>query len=81
MSLTHSPEKHALLIDRIPTVTGRKLHEWFDVLERGPGLASCSERSHWLTDEYGLSNGYARAIVQEFDRRRRNRSTVPSQRS
>ncbi|PSK98333.1 uncharacterized protein DUF4287 [Murinocardiopsis flavida] len=76
MSVTHSPETHALLIARIPSVTGRELHEWFDQLEKGPGLARCSERTNWLADEHNLSHGYAQAIVQEFDRRRRNR-TVP----
>ncbi|TDQ54837.1 DUF4287 domain-containing protein [Actinorugispora endophytica] len=72
MSVTHSPETHALLIARIPTVTGRELHEWFDTLAKGPGLSSCAERAHWLADEHNLSHGYAQAIVQEFDRRRRN---------
>ncbi|MBB6173480.1 hypothetical protein HNR23_003540 [Nocardiopsis mwathae] len=80
MSVTHSPETHALLIARIPTVTGRQLHEWFDKLEKGPGLTRCSERTNWLADEYQLSHGYAQAIVQEFDRRRRNRTAVPRQR-
>ncbi|WP_067970687.1 DUF4287 domain-containing protein [Nocardiopsis trehalosi] len=80
MSVTHSPETHALLIARIPTVTGRAIHEWFDTLEKGPGLTRCSERTTWLADEYNLSHGYAQAIVQEYDRRRRNRSPIPQQR-
>ncbi|RCV54414.1 DUF4287 domain-containing protein [Marinitenerispora sediminis] len=81
MSVTHSPETHALLLARIPAVTGRELQDWFDTLEKGPALTRCSERSNWLADEHGLSHGYASAIVHEFDRRRRNRSGVPSQRS
>ncbi|MGI5120232.1 DUF4287 domain-containing protein [Marinactinospora thermotolerans] len=81
MSVTHSPETHALLIARVPTVTGRELHEWFTTLDNGPGLRRCSERSNWLADEHGISLGYARAIVQEYDRRRHNRSAVPPQRS
>lgn len=81
MSVTHSPETHARLLARIPSVTGRDLHEWFDHLENGPGLTRCSERTNWLADEHGLSHGYAQAIVQEYDRRRRNRSaSVPRQR-
>lgn len=81
MPVTHSPETHALLIARIPTVTGRGLHEWFDTLEKGPGLSSCAERSRWLADEHGLSYGYSQAIVQEFDRRRHNPAPIPPQRS
>ncbi|MBB4929755.1 hypothetical protein F4561_000575 [Lipingzhangella halophila] len=81
MSVTHSPETHALLLARIPSVTGRDLHEWFDHLEKGPGLTRCSERTNWLADEHGISHGYAQAIVQEYDRRRRNRSAaIPRQR-
>ncbi|GAA3741984.1 DUF4287 domain-containing protein [Salinactinospora qingdaonensis] len=79
MSVTHSPEIHALLLARIPSVTGRELHEWFDMLAAGPSLTRCSERANWLADEYNLSHGYAQAIVQEYDRRRRNRSVIPSQ--
>lgn len=81
MSVTHSPEMHARLIERIPTVTGRELSEWFDTLEKGPGLTRCLERANWLADEYNLSHGYAQAIVQEYDRRRRNRTPVPGQRT
>jgi hypothetical protein len=82
MSVTHSPEIHAQLLERIPAVTGRDLHEWFDHLENGPALTRCSERTHWLSDQFGLSNGYAQAIVQEYDRRRRRRTpVVPRQRA
>ncbi|MFW5416289.1 DUF4287 domain-containing protein [Nocardiopsis sp. CNT-189] len=80
MSLTHSPEIHAQLLDRIPSVTGRELHEWFDTLDRGPSLSRCSERTTWLADEHNLSHGYAQAIVQEYVRRLRNRTPVPRQR-
>ncbi|QVQ51427.1 DUF4287 domain-containing protein [Spiractinospora alimapuensis] len=82
MSPAHSPEIHARLLARIPVVTGQDLHEWFDHLESGPALSRCSERSTWLADEHGISNGYAQAIVHEYDRRRRNRSPlVPRQRA
>ncbi|GAB3487203.1 DUF4287 domain-containing protein [Nocardiopsis coralliicola] len=80
MTLTHSPEMHARLLDRIPSVTGRELPEWFDALDKGPGLSRCSERSAWLADEYRISDGYAQAIVQEYLRRRRSRTPVPRQR-
>jgi predicted neutral ceramidase superfamily lipid hydrolase len=36
----------------------------------GPG---CEERAHWLSDEHGLSHGYASAIVHEYERQRRIR--------
>ncbi len=79
--VSHSPEIHARLLARIPETTGYELHEWFDILERGPALTNCLERAHWLSDEYGLSHGYATAIVQEFDRRRRSHTPIPSPRS
>jgi hypothetical protein len=81
MSVAHSPETHAQLIARIPTVTGRNLHEWFDRLEQGPALARCQERATWLADEHGISDAYARALVHEYDRSRRNRSRSPPQRA
>lgn len=79
MPVTHSPEIHAKLVERIPTVTGRGLHEWFAALDRGPGLVKRSDRSRWLADEYELPHWYAQAIVTEYDRRRRNRS-IPTPR-
>lgn len=79
MSVTHSPETHALLLARIPVVTGRDLHEWFDKLEHGPAVARCQERATWLADEHGISDAYARALVLEYDRSRRNRSLIPPQ--
>ncbi|WP_150246176.1 DUF4287 domain-containing protein [Nocardiopsis quinghaiensis] len=79
MSVTHSPEIHAKLIERIPVVTGRDLHEWFDALDKGPGLVRCQDRSNWLADEYDLPQWYAQALVTEYDRRRRNRS-IPAPR-
>ncbi|GAA3979592.1 DUF4287 domain-containing protein [Thermobifida alba] len=81
MPVSHSPEIHARLLARIPDTTGYELHEWFDILERGPALTNCLERAHWLADEYGLTHGYATAIVQEFDRRRRSHTPVPQPRS
>ncbi|AFR09483.1 MULTISPECIES: DUF4287 domain-containing protein [Nocardiopsis] len=81
MSVAHSPEIHAKLIERIPVVTGRGLHEWFDSLDQGPGLLRKADRTYWLADEYGLTHGYARAIVTEYDRRRRDRSIPAPRRS
>ncbi|MFI6576966.1 DUF4287 domain-containing protein [Nocardiopsis sp. NPDC050513] len=79
MSVTHSPEIHAKLIERVPAVTGRGLPEWFDALDKGPSLLRCSARSTWLADEYSLPHWYAQAIVTEYERRRRNRS-IPTPR-
>jgi Domain of unknown function (DUF4287) len=73
LSLSHSPELHKNLIARIPDVTGRDLHEWFRSLESGPAFLRCDERAVWLADEHGLSHGYARAIVHEYETRRRSR--------
>jgi hypothetical protein len=73
MSLNHSPEMHQNIIARIPSVTGRDLLEWFRRLESGPPFLRCEERAHWLSDEHGLSNGYATAIVHEYEFRRRMR--------
>ena len=73
MSLTHSPEMHKNLIARIPIVTGRELREWFHRLESGPAFSRCQERAHWLADEHGLTHGYARAIVHEYEVQRRLR--------
>src|SRR5439155_1693914 len=42
-------------------------------LESGPAFLRCEERAHWLSDEHGLSHGYARAIVHEYERQRRIR--------
>jgi len=73
LSLTHSPEMHKNLIARIPLVTGRDLREWFRRLESGPPFSRCAERAHWLADEHGLTNGYASAIVHEYELQRRSR--------
>ena len=70
MSLTHSPELHQNLIARIPSVTGLQLREWFSRLESGPSLVRCTERATWLASEHGLSGGYARAIVHEYELQR-----------
>jgi hypothetical protein len=32
-----------------------------------------AERAQWLSDEHGLSHGYASAIVHEYEVRRRAR--------
>ena len=79
MPVTRSPEIHAKLIERIPEVTGRGLHEWFAAIDKGPGLLKLSDRSTWLADEYDLPQWYADAIVTEYDRRRRDRS-IPAPR-
>ncbi|MGH3157929.1 MAG: DUF4287 domain-containing protein [Streptosporangiaceae bacterium] len=73
MSLSHSPELHKSLIARIPDVTGRNLPEWFRSVESGPSFLRCEERAQWLADEHGLSHGYARAIVHEYETQRRSR--------
>jgi Domain of unknown function (DUF4287) len=73
LSLTHSPELHKNLIARIPVVTGLQLREWFSRLESGPAFLRCNERAHWLSDEHGLSHGYASAIVHEYELQRRSR--------
>jgi hypothetical protein len=73
MSLSHSPELHKNLIARIPAVTGRDLLEWFRSLDSGPAFLRCEERANWLSDEHGLSHGYASAIVHEYEVRRRAR--------
>jgi len=70
VTLNHSPETHKNLIARIPSVTGRDLVEWFKRLESGPAFLRCEERAHWLSDEHGLSHGYASAIVHEYERQR-----------
>jgi hypothetical protein len=73
LSLTHSPEMHKNLIARIPSVTGLQLREWFTRLESGPSFLRCNERAHWLSDEHGLSHGYASAIIHEYELQRRSR--------
>ena len=73
MSLSHSPEMHQNLIARIPSVTGLQLREWFSRIESGPAFLRHIDRAHWLSDEHGLSHGYASAIVHEYEVRRRSR--------
>jgi len=69
--LTRPPETHKNLIARIPRVTGFDLREWFVRLESGPAFLRCEERARWLAGNYGISNGYANAIVHEYEFRRR----------
>ena len=66
-----SSETQRNLIARIPAVTGRDLREWLRRLESGPAFLRAEERAHWLADEYGLSHGYASALVHEYEMRRR----------
>jgi hypothetical protein len=71
MALTHSPDMHKSLINRIPFVTGCDLTEWFRHLESGPAFLRRTERANWLAEEHGISRGYANAIVHEYERTRR----------
>jgi hypothetical protein len=77
LSSPHSPEMHKNLIARIPAVTGSDLREWFSRLESGPAFLRCEERAHWLSDEHGLTHGYASAIVHEYEVQRRARLNSP----
>ena len=70
MGLHHSEETHRNLVDRVPTATGRELHEWFEALENGPAFLRFDDRVNWLRDEHGISHGHASAIVHEHDLRR-----------
>ncbi len=74
MSLSHSPEMHRKLIERVPAVTGRDLPEWFRAIDNGPAFLRCEERANWLAQEHGLTHGFARAIVHEHERKRISRS-------
>ena len=73
MSLSHSPDLHKSLIARIPFVTGCDLPEWFRHLDSGPAFLRCEERANWLADEHGICDGYATAIVHEYEVQRRRR--------
>ena len=68
MTLHHSEETHQQLVDRVPSVTGRELSDWFATLEDGPTFSRFDERVKWLQDEHSLSHGYATAIVHELDK-------------
>ena len=70
MSLMHPTETHQNLLSRIPSVTGREMGEWLKAVDEGPSLLRCEEKIDWLRREYGLSHGYAKAIVHEHDLRR-----------
>jgi hypothetical protein len=74
MTLNHSAETHQALLDRLPTATGRPLADWYQALEQGPTLLRFDERVNWLRDEYGISHGFATAIVHEYDVKRSRRS-------
>jgi hypothetical protein len=75
MALNHSEETHQHLIERIPKVTGRDLHSWWQELEAAPWQTRFEDRVNWLRDEHGLAQGHASAIVHEFDKRRAARDT------
>ncbi|MGV1004125.1 MAG: DUF4287 domain-containing protein [Candidatus Nanopelagicales bacterium] len=68
MTLHHSEETHQLLVDRVPTATGRPLKAWFEIVDGGPSFMRFDERVNWLRDEYDLSHGYATAIIHEMDK-------------
>ena len=73
--LRHSPELHREIIDRVPSVTGRDISQWFAEIDSGPAFLRTEERARWLADEYGLSYGYASAIALEYELRREGLST------
>ncbi|MPZ61984.1 MAG: DUF4287 domain-containing protein [Propionibacteriales bacterium] len=70
----HSEETHRQLVERIPSATGRRLEEWFGHINDGPGMLRFEERVNWLADEYGISHGYATAIVHEHNLKRAQRA-------
>lgn len=70
MSLNHSEETHQRLVERIPSVTGKNLKEWFSALEGGPSLLRFDEKVNWLRGQFDLAHGHATAIVHEFDKKR-----------
>jgi len=76
MSLHHSAETQANLLERIPAATGRSVKEWMGLVDEGPSFSRLDERVHWLQDEYSLSQGYATALAMEFDRQRAARRTA-----
>ncbi|MDI5965255.1 DUF4287 domain-containing protein [Streptomyces sp. SL13] len=66
-----SEETHRNLLSRIPQHTGREVGEWLHTLDEGPALPRFDEKVNWLRHEHeGLSYGYAKAIVHEYDLRR-----------
>ena len=70
MPLHHSKETHSKLVERIPRVTGRELHDWLATVEDGPSLSRFEEGVNWLRDEHGVPHGHATAIIHEHRRRR-----------
>ncbi len=70
MSLHHSEETHRQLVERLPSVTGKDLREWFSALEQGPSLLRFDEKVNWLRDQFNIAHGHATAIVHEHDKQR-----------
>jgi hypothetical protein len=70
VSLMYSVETHHNLLSRIPAVTGRPIDDWLKAVDDGPALLRCEEKIDWLRREYGISYGYAKALVHEYDLRR-----------
>src|ERR1017187_4128812 len=77
--LRHSPETQRNLVARIPSVTGRDLRQWFARIESGPAFLRAEELADWLSDEYGLSQLYAFAIVDEYALRQRSDPSTTEQ--
>ena len=70
MSMHHSEETHRQLVERLPSVTGKDLREWFSALEDGPSLLRFDEKVNWLRDQFNIAHGHATAIVHEYDKMR-----------
>ena len=74
VSLHHSEDTHRQLVERIPSVTGKSLKEWFSTLEQGPSLLRFDEKVNWLRDQFSVAHGHATAIVHEYDKQRAARN-------
>ena len=73
MGLNHSEETHQRLVEKVPTVTGRDMREWFRLINDGPSFLRFDDRVQWLRSEYELAHGHATAIVHEYDLARAQR--------
>jgi Domain of unknown function (DUF4287) len=73
MGLNHSEETHQRLVEKVPTITGREMREWFKLMNDGPSFHRFDDRVSWLQSEYELPHGHATAIVHEYDLDRAHR--------